>query len=105
MVTAAITEASLRAQIAAHRGHRACCSRRQLDITQRRVTAGGASRADVLQQQAALQATLATLARAAQQLAQERNLLATYVGALPADYDGGSQFKLDSLDAAGRTCR
>ena len=65
VVTAAITEASLRAQIAADGGHRPARSSPQLDITQRRVTAGGASRTDVLQQQATLQATLATLAGAA----------------------------------------
>ena len=57
VVTAAITEASLRAQIAATEDI-AHAQQMQLDITQRRVTAGGASRTDVLQQQATLQATL-----------------------------------------------
>ena len=74
VVTAAIAEASLRAQIAATEDI-ARAQRMQLDITQRRVTAGGASRADVLQQQATLQATLATLPPLRTQLAQERNLL------------------------------
>jgi len=68
----------------------------QLDITQLRVHAGGASRADVLQQQATLQATLATLPPLRTQLAQQRNLLSTYVGSLPADY-AGAEFHLDSL--------
>jgi NodT family efflux transporter outer membrane factor (OMF) lipoprotein len=95
VVTAAIAEASLRAQIAATEDI-ARAQQQQLDITQRRVTAGGASRTDVLQQQAILQGTLATLPPLRSQLAQTRNLLATYVGSLPADY-AGAQFHLDSL--------
>jgi NodT family efflux transporter outer membrane factor (OMF) lipoprotein len=95
IVTAAVTEASLRAQIAATENI-AKSQQQQLDITQRRVTAGAASRADVLQQQATLQGTLATLPPLRSQLAQERNLLATYVGSLPADYTG-AELNLDSL--------
>jgi NodT family efflux transporter outer membrane factor (OMF) lipoprotein len=95
IVTAAITEASLRAQIDAEQAI-AAAQRQQLDITQRRVTAGGASRADVLQQQAALQSTLATLPGLYSQLAQQRDLLAALSGALPAEY-AGPQFTLDSL--------
>src|SRR6202030_2751590 len=60
IVTAAIAEASLRAQIAATEDI-ARSQQTQLEITQRRVTAGGAARADVLQQQATLQSTLANL--------------------------------------------
>jgi NodT family efflux transporter outer membrane factor (OMF) lipoprotein len=95
VVTAAVTEASLRAQIEATEDI-ARLQRVELDITERRVTAGGASRADVLQQQATLQATLATLPTLKTQLAQERNLLATYTGATPAEYSGG-EFRLESL--------
>jgi NodT family efflux transporter outer membrane factor (OMF) lipoprotein len=95
VVTAAITEASLRAQVAATEDI-ARAQRLQLDITQRRVSAGGASRTDVLQQQATLQATLASLPPLRSQLAQQRNLLATYVGALPSAYTG-AEFRLDSL--------
>ena len=96
IVTAAVNEASLRAQIAAS-SDIADSQQRQLDITRHRVTAGGASRADVLQQQAALQATLATLPGLRSQLAQQRNQLAAYVGDLPADYAGG-EFSLDSMN-------
>jgi NodT family efflux transporter outer membrane factor (OMF) lipoprotein len=96
VVAAAITEASLRAQIAAQEDI-AHAQQSELDITRRRVTAGGASRTDVLQQQATLQATLATLPALRTQLAQERDLLATYVGALPAEYTD-SQFRLDTLE-------
>jgi NodT family efflux transporter outer membrane factor (OMF) lipoprotein len=95
IVTAAVTEASLRAQIAATEDI-ARSQQTQLDITARRVTAGGASRADVLTQQATLQTTLASLPALRSQLAQERNQLAAYTGALPADYDGAA-FSLDSL--------
>ena len=93
IVTAAVSEASLRGQIAATE-QIVDSQRAELGITQRRVAAGGASRADVLQQQAALQATLASLPLLRSQLAQQRNLLATYVGAYPADYDG-AEFTLD----------
>jgi NodT family efflux transporter outer membrane factor (OMF) lipoprotein len=95
IVTAAITEASLRAQIDANQDI-AAAQRQQLDITQRRVTAGGASRADVLQQQAVLQSTLATLPALYGQLAQARDLLAAYIGDFPAQYLG-PRFTLDSL--------
>ncbi len=95
VVTAAIAEASLRAQIAATEDI-ARAQQMQLDITRLRVTAGGASRADVLQQQATLQGTLATLPPLRTALAQQRNLLSTYVGSLPADY-AGAAFHLDSL--------
>jgi NodT family efflux transporter outer membrane factor (OMF) lipoprotein len=95
IVTAAVTEASLRAQIAATEDI-AHSQSTQLDITQRRVKAGGASRADVLQQQATLQSTLASLPPLRSLLAQQRNQLATYVGSLPADYSG-AEINLDSL--------
>ena len=95
VVTAAVTEASLGAQVAVTE-EVARSQRAQLDITERRVTAGGASRIDVLQQQATLEATLATLPVLKTQLAQERDLLATYVGSVPAGY-AGAAFELDAL--------
>lgn len=95
IVTAAVTEASLRAQIAATEDI-ARSQQAQLDIAQHRVNAGGASRSDVLQQLSTLQSTLANLPALRSQLAQERNLLATYVGALPADY-AQTEIKLDAL--------
>src|ERR1700691_731658 len=96
IVAAVVTEASLRAQVAATEDI-ARSQQTHLDIVKRRVTAGGASRADVLLQQATLQATLATLPPLRSQLAQQRNQLATYVGDLPADYTG-AEFNLDSLN-------
>jgi NodT family efflux transporter outer membrane factor (OMF) lipoprotein len=90
-----VTEASLRAQIAATEDI-ARAQQAQLGITQRRVDAGGASRSDVLQQQATLQSTLASLPTLRTQLAQARNQLAAYSGSLPADYDDAA-IDLDSL--------
>jgi NodT family efflux transporter outer membrane factor (OMF) lipoprotein len=95
IVKTAITEASLREQIAATVDI-AQSQQKQLDITQRRLTAGGASRIDLLQQQAILQNSLAALPTLRTQLAQQRDLLAAYVGDLPADYVG-PEFKLESL--------
>jgi NodT family efflux transporter outer membrane factor (OMF) lipoprotein len=95
IVTTAIAQASLREQIAATEDI-AHAQQSQLDITQRRVTAGGASRVDVLQQQSTLQTTLASLPPLRSQLAQQRNQLATYVGSLPAEYSN-ADFSLDSL--------
>jgi NodT family efflux transporter outer membrane factor (OMF) lipoprotein len=95
IVTAAVTEASLRAQIKATEAI-AESQRQQLEITKRRVSAGGASRSDVLQQDSVLQGTLASLPPLRSQLAQERNQLAAYVGALPSDY-AGHEINLDAL--------
>src|SRR5450432_698521 len=96
IVAAAINEASLRAQLAAT-DDIARSQQQQLDITQRRLAAGGASRADLLQQQATLQSTLATLPPLRSQLAQQRNQLAAYVGVLPAEF-AAADFDLDSLN-------
>src|SRR5216683_3174773 len=96
IVAAAVNEASLRAQISATEDI-ARSQQMQLDITQRRFTAGAASRADVLQQQATLQATLATLPPLRSQLAQQRNQLAAYIGDFPSDYTG-AEFNLDSMN-------
>ena len=95
IVTAAINEASLRAQIAATE-QISGSQQTQLNIINRRVTAGGVARADALQQDATLQNTLAGLPVLRSQLAQQRNQLAALVGALPADYSG-NEFNLDSL--------
>ncbi len=95
IVAAAVNEASLRAQITATE-QIAQSQQSQLGIVTRRVGAGGASRADILQQQSVLQSTLATLPALRAALAQQRNRLAAYVGVLPAEYaDAG--FDLDSL--------
>jgi NodT family efflux transporter outer membrane factor (OMF) lipoprotein len=96
IVTGAVNEASLRAQISATEDI-ARSQQKQLDIAHRRFDAGSTSRVEVLQQQASLQATLATLPPLRNQLAQQRNQLAAYIGDLPADYTG-TEFNLDSLN-------
>jgi NodT family efflux transporter outer membrane factor (OMF) lipoprotein len=95
IVAAAVGEASLRAQIAATE-QILNSQQAQLGIVTRQVGAGGASRADVLQQQAVVQGTLASLPILRMQLAQARNRLAAYSGFLPADYSDAG-FDLDSL--------
>ncbi len=95
IVAAAVTEAALRAQIAATE-EIAQSQQTQLGIVTRRVGAGGASRADVLQQQSLLQSTLATLPGLRAALAQQRNRLAAYSGILPAEYKD-ADFDLDNL--------
>ena len=95
IVTAAVDEASLRAQIDATR-RIAAAQRTDLAILRKRLALGGASRVDVLQQQSFLAATLATLPPLEEARAQERNLLATYTGSPPADFAGG-RIDLDEL--------
>jgi NodT family efflux transporter outer membrane factor (OMF) lipoprotein len=95
IVASAVNEASLRAQIAATE-QISQSQQAQLVIVTRRVGAGGASRADILQQQSILQSTLATLPALRAALAQERNRLAAYSGVLPAEYTD-AQFDLESL--------
>jgi len=95
IVTTALGEASVRAQIAATELI-ARSQQTQLEIVERRLKAGGASRADLAQQQATLAATLASLPPLRNQLAQFRNQLATYTGDMPADFQGGA-VTLDSL--------
>ena len=95
VVTAALNEASLRAQLAATLAI-ARAQQDQVDILQKRIAAGGASGADLLQQQATLATTLASLPPLRTELAQQRNQLATYVGTTPAAYDRAA-FTLDGV--------
>jgi len=85
VVDAAITEASLQAQIATTqdivRTYTAA-----LDLTRRRFQLGGVSQVDVLQQQSLLDTVAATLPGLQKQLEQERNQLAVYLGGLPSNY-------------------
>jgi NodT family efflux transporter outer membrane factor (OMF) lipoprotein len=85
IVAAAVAEASLRAQIA-ETEKVVTAEQEGLRIIQAQLDAGAVTRAEVLQQQAQLQTTLATLPPLRSQLAQERNLLASYVGAFPNQF-------------------
>ncbi|MEX3980873.1 efflux transporter outer membrane subunit [Paraburkholderia sp. EG287A] len=85
VVNAAINEASLQAQIdTTHDIIRSYTAAR--DVTRRRFELGGVSQVDVLQQQALLDAQIATLPGLQKQLEQQRNQLAVYLGGLPSDY-------------------
>lgn len=95
VVVAAVNLASLRAQIAATEEN----IRIQTDslrVVQTQFDLGGASRSDVLQQQAALTATQAQLPPLQKQLAQQRNQLMTLLGKPPTE-DAGQGLKLSTL--------
>ena len=85
LVGALLTEASLKAQVAATTDiiH---LYRQELDVVRQRFELGGISKAEVLQQQASLAAELATLPPLQKQLALQRNLVATYLGEVPSQY-------------------
>jgi NodT family efflux transporter outer membrane factor (OMF) lipoprotein len=84
VVTTAIQEASLRGQIKATqdiiKGQT-----EQLEVLRGQFNLGGAARTDVLAQEAALAATLATLPPLEKQLEQQRSLLATLTGHFPSE--------------------
>ena len=84
IVTAAIKEASLRAQIKSTRDIVADLEK-QLDVVERQFQLGGASRSDVLAQRAQLAQTRATLPPLEKALAQTRHLLAVLAGGLPGE--------------------
>mgnify|MGYP001551202552 CR=1 FL=1 len=97
VVTAAVQEASLRAQIAAT-GDILHIEGQQLDIIQRQFALGGASKADELAQEAQVAQTAAILPPLEKQLAQVRNQLSALGGRLPSEGQGaGGEFDLGSL--------
>jgi NodT family efflux transporter outer membrane factor (OMF) lipoprotein len=95
VVVAAVNLASLRAQIAATEAILKI-EGDSLRVVETQFNLGGASRADVLQQQAALTATQAQLPPLQKQLAQQRNQLMTLLGAPPTE-DAGQGFELSNL--------
>jgi len=95
VVVSAINLASLQAQIDATKGIIAILNN-SLAVVRRQFDLGGASRADVLAQEAALTQTQATLPPLEKQLAIERNQLMRLVGRSP-DQDRGESFDLAKL--------
>lgn len=95
VVTTAIREASLRAQISATQKV-IDASQRQLGILQRQFELGGAAKTDVLTQQTQLAQLLASLPPLQKQLDQNRNLLAVLLGQLPSQ-PIDTQFELADL--------
>jgi NodT family efflux transporter outer membrane factor (OMF) lipoprotein len=95
IVTAAVTEASYKAQIDAT-NQIIAAEQRQLAILNNQVALGGVPKANVLSEQATLSSTQAQLPPLQAALAQTRNQLADYVGALPANFHE-DDFTLASL--------
>src|SRR4029079_14796417 len=95
VVTAAIQEASLRAQIAATQEIIAD-QQQQLNVLQKQFELGAAARSAVLAQQATLNATQATLPNLQKQLAQQRNQLTALAGRFPSQ-EVSQQFDLAAL--------
>ncbi len=97
VVTTAVQEGALRAQIAATRDIIAA-EEQQLELVERQFRLGGASRPDVLAQQAQLAQTRATLPALEKQLAQARHRLAVLAGRFPGEAGAVPDFDLDGLD-------
>ncbi|MBB5046068.1 NodT family efflux transporter outer membrane factor (OMF) lipoprotein [Rhodopseudomonas rhenobacensis] len=95
VVTSAISDASLRAQIAASQAI-IKAQTDQLQRVQRQFEVGANSQAEVLAQRATLAQTQATLPPLQKQLAQGRNQLMAYLGRLPSQ-DRGESVNLSSL--------
>ncbi|NEW90631.1 histidine kinase [Rhodopseudomonas sp. BR0M22] len=95
VVTAAINDASLRAQIEATNDI-IKSENEQLVLIQRQFDLGAVARSDVLSQQSTLAQTQATLPPLEKQLAQQRSQLMAYLGRLPSQ-DRGEHVSLASL--------
>ncbi len=95
VVTAAIQEASLRAQINATK-EIIEDERKQLNLLKRQFELGAVAKAAVLAQEASMAQTLATLPPLEKQLAQTRHQLAALAGQFPSE-ELGAAFDLDQL--------
>jgi NodT family efflux transporter outer membrane factor (OMF) lipoprotein len=96
VVTAAIREASLRAQLASSR-EIAELQRQQLSLVEIRFQLGAVSELEVAAQRALLAQTLAALPELEKQLQQNRHLLAVLAGEPPSQAAGVPQFELEAL--------
>jgi NodT family efflux transporter outer membrane factor (OMF) lipoprotein len=96
IVTAAVQEGSLRAQIRATQ-EILKAEAEQLDLVETQFQLGGASRADVLAQTAQLSQTRTTLPPLEKQLSQTRHLLAILTGKPPGDAATLPAFELTDL--------
>ena len=95
IVTAAVKEASLRAQIQSTR-EIVAAQEKQLDVVEKQFQLGGVSRPDVLAQRAQVAQTRATLPPLEKDLSQTRHLLAVFAGKLPGQAVI-PEFSLDAL--------
>lgn len=96
LVTTAVQEGSLRAQIRATREIIAA-QEQQLSLVERQFELGGVARTEVLAQQAQLAQTRATLPPLEKQLAQSRHRLAVLAGRFPGEAETLPEFDLDGL--------
>jgi NodT family efflux transporter outer membrane factor (OMF) lipoprotein len=96
IVTAAVKEASLRAQIQSTLDIVAD-QEKQLDVVEKQFQLGGVSRSDVLAQRAQLAQTRVTLPPLQKGLAQTRHLLAVLAGRLPGEAIL-PEFSLDDME-------
>jgi NodT family efflux transporter outer membrane factor (OMF) lipoprotein len=96
LVTTAVQEGALRARIEATR-EIVAAEEQQLALVERQFQLGGASRPDVLAQQAQLAQTRATLPSLEKQLAQARHSLAVLAGRFPAEAATLPEFDLDGM--------
>lgn len=95
IVTAAVREAALRAQIKATREIVAMLDK-QLELIRAKFELGGASMPDVLEQRTLLAQAMATLPPLEKELARTRHQLAIYAGSFPGE-GGIPEFILDAL--------
>jgi NodT family efflux transporter outer membrane factor (OMF) lipoprotein len=100
VVTTAIKEASLRAQIKATEDVLAL-EEKQLVIVQRQFDVGAIPRATLLSEQTQVSTTRSTIPALEKNLAQTRHQLAVLVGKLPSETDL-PEFTLDSLSLPGQ---
>jgi NodT family efflux transporter outer membrane factor (OMF) lipoprotein len=96
IVTSAVMEASLRAQVQATQDIVEML-RKQLGLVSAKFELGGASRPDVLEQRTLLAQTLATLPPLEKELAKTRHQLAVYAGSFPGE-GGLPEFRLEGLE-------
>lgn len=96
IVTSAIREASLRAEIEVTR-EIVEMLRKQLELVSLKFELGGASKPDVLVQRTLLDQTLVTLPPLEKELATVRHQLAVYAGSFPGE-GGIPEFQLKDLD-------
>jgi len=96
LVTTAVQEGALRAQIKAVR-EIAAAEEQQLALVEKQFRLGAASRPDVLAQQTQVAQTRATLPSLEKQLAQTRHRLAVLAGRFPGETGTLPEFDLESL--------
>ena len=96
IVTAAVREASLRAQIKATEDILAA-QEKQLHVVEQQFQLGAVARPDVLAQQAQLAQTRANLPLLEKELAQSRHQLAVLIGRFPGESSALPEFNLDGL--------